>query len=61
MASRASKRTVQAARAFQDLTVIESGLEPGEQVIVEGQLRVKAGTKVRVTGTSPAREQKAEL
>lgn len=57
--STAEQRTVQAARAFQDLTVIESGLELGEQVIVEGQLRVKPGAKVRVTGS--AREQKAEL
>lgn len=46
--STAEQRTVQTARTFEDVTVIEEGLNPGEQVIVEGQLRVKPGTKVRI-------------
>mgnify|MGYP000871681341 CR=1 FL=1 len=44
----AEQRTVQMTRAWQDLTVIQSGVAPGEQVIVEGQLRVRPGSKVRV-------------
>lgn len=44
----AEQRTVQPARAWQDLTVIESGVTPGEKVIVEGQLRVRSGAKVEI-------------
>ena len=40
--STAEQRTFQTARTYEDLTVIEQGLNPGEQVIIEGQLRVKA-------------------
>ena len=46
--STAEQRTVQTARAWEGLTVIQSGLNPGEQVIVEGQLRVKSGGKVQI-------------
>jgi len=58
--STAEQRTVQAARAYEDLTVIEGGLRPGEQVIVEGQLRVKNGAKVKVRDSSPARQANAK-
>ena len=34
--STAEQRTVQTARTYEDLTVIEAGLSPGEQVIIEG-------------------------
>jgi multidrug efflux system membrane fusion protein len=47
--STAEQRIVQTDRAFEDVTVIRAGLEAGERVIVEGQLRVKPGGKVRVT------------
>jgi multidrug efflux system membrane fusion protein len=47
--STAEQRTVETARAWEGLTVIEGGLSPGEQVIVEGQLRVKPGVKVQIT------------
>jgi multidrug efflux system membrane fusion protein len=46
--STAEQRVIQTARVFEDSTVVQDGLNPGEQVIVEGQLRVKPGTKVRV-------------
>jgi membrane fusion protein, multidrug efflux system len=46
--STAEQRTIEIARAWEDLTVLQSGLNPGERVIVEGQLRVKSGAKVRI-------------
>jgi multidrug efflux system membrane fusion protein len=46
--STAEQRLVQTGRAWEDLTVIQGGLNPGEQVIVEGQLRVKSGAKVSI-------------
>jgi multidrug efflux system membrane fusion protein len=46
----AEQRTVQTARSYEDITVIQSGLNPGERVIVEGQVRVKNGSKVRISG-----------
>jgi multidrug efflux system membrane fusion protein len=62
--STAEQRTVEATRAFEDMTVIRAGLNPGEQVIVEGQLRVKPGTKVRIQtgkGAEAARAQADSL
>jgi multidrug efflux system membrane fusion protein len=47
----AEQRTVQTARVYDEFTVIQSGLNPGERVIVEGQVRVKDGSKVRVAGS----------
>jgi multidrug efflux system membrane fusion protein len=41
-------RNVRVARAAGDLTVLDGGLEPGEQVVTDGQLRLTAGVKVEV-------------
>jgi membrane fusion protein, multidrug efflux system len=46
----AEQRTVITARSYEDITVIQNGLNPGERVIVEGQVRVKNGSKVRISG-----------
>jgi multidrug efflux system membrane fusion protein len=46
----AEQRTIQTARAYEEFTVIQSGLNAGERVIVEGQVRVKNGSKVRISG-----------
>jgi membrane fusion protein, multidrug efflux system len=46
--STAEQRTIQTARVFEDITVVTGGVNPGEQVIVEGQLRVRPGAKVRI-------------
>jgi multidrug efflux system membrane fusion protein len=52
-------RDVRVARPAGDVTVLEGGLEPGEQVVTEGQLRLTAGAKVMIkppatpTGTTP--------
>ena len=56
----AEQRPVQLARAWQDLTVIQSGVSPGEQVIVEGQLRVRPGTKVRLVQPGQQSQRRPE-
>jgi membrane fusion protein, multidrug efflux system len=45
--STAELRTVKTGEAVGELTVIEQGLQPGEQVITDGQLRVIPGAKVQ--------------
>jgi multidrug efflux system membrane fusion protein len=42
----AEVRSVETSRTLGNETVIAKGLQPGEQVIVDGQLRVTNGTKV---------------
>ncbi len=42
----AEKRAVKAGFADKELTVIESGLAPGEQVVTDGQYRIQSGTPV---------------
>ncbi len=44
-------RPVEVRRAAGDKTVIGKGLEPGEQVVVEGQLRLQPGSRVEVQTT----------
>jgi multidrug efflux system membrane fusion protein len=44
----ADQRTVESPRTWQNLAVVSKGVNPGERVIVEGQLRVKPGTKVQI-------------
>lgn len=56
--STAEQRTIQMSRTYEDLTVIETGLNAGEQVIVEGQLRVKPGTKLRVRNAAANDEKR---
>jgi multidrug efflux system membrane fusion protein len=56
--STAEQRTIATSRTYEDLTVIETGLNPGEQVIIEGQLRVKPGTKLRIRRASASEDKK---
>jgi len=51
--SKAESRTVKTAGVHQNLTLISSGLKPGERVIVDGQLRVVPNAKVTVQSTLP--------
>jgi len=44
----AAVRPVKTSTAYQGFTVIESGLKAGEQVVTEGQVRVKPGAKVEI-------------
>jgi membrane fusion protein, multidrug efflux system len=41
-------RSIKIARAEGDDTIVSSGLQPGEQVVIVGQLRLAPGTKVNV-------------
>jgi len=43
----AEQRDVQTLRDYRELTVV-SGVNPGERVVVKGQLRVKPGAKVEI-------------
>jgi membrane fusion protein, multidrug efflux system len=47
----AQPRPVQLDRTTTGLAVIKSGLAPGEQVVIEGQLRLFPGAKVEIKGT----------
>jgi multidrug efflux system membrane fusion protein len=47
-------RVIKIARAEGSDTVVASGLQPGEQVVVVGQLRLAPGTKVNVAKDSRA-------
>ena len=52
--STAELRPVKLGQRQGELVVIQQGLQPGERVIVTGQLAVMPGGKVRVTGSSEA-------
>ena len=45
-------RTVKTGTTTDNVTVIEDGLKPGEQVVTDGQLRLVPGAKVQVKGQS---------
>jgi len=47
-------RDVRVSRPAGDLTVLSGGLEPGEQVVTEGQLRLTAGAKVSIKPAAAA-------
>lgn len=46
--STADIRQVVSGPVFQEMTVIEKGLQPGEQVVIDGQMRIIPGGKVEV-------------
>ncbi len=52
--STAESRAIESSGTYQGLTLISSGLHPGEKVVVEGQLRVAPNGKVVVQSTMPA-------
>ena len=43
-------RTVKAGTTVENMTVVEDGLKPGEQVVTDGQLRLVPGAKVQAKG-----------
>ena len=44
----AEMRTVTTGTALDNVTVVEQGLRPGEQVVTDGQLRIVPGAKVQI-------------
>lgn len=53
----AEMRPVVAGVAHKAVTVVESGLKPGEQVVIDGQMRVVPGGKVEIKQPGKANEQ----
>jgi membrane fusion protein, multidrug efflux system len=51
--STAEQRTVTPGQRQGDLVVISQGLKPGERIVVNGQLGVTPGGKVRIEGERP--------
>jgi len=51
---RAEPRPVEVLRTTATQALIRSGLKPGEQVVTDGQLRLRKGTKVAPKAASPA-------
>lgn len=45
-----SQRNVVVQRTFADQTIIASGLQPGETVVTDGQLRLTSGSRVEIKG-----------
>jgi membrane fusion protein, multidrug efflux system len=48
-------RPVTVERTSGDRSVIKAGLTPGEIVVTDGQLRLNAGTRVSIKGSSPTK------
>ncbi len=46
---------VEIARTYEDRAVIEKGVKPGEQVVIDGQLRLTPGAKVEIKN-APSKE-----
>jgi multidrug efflux system membrane fusion protein len=59
--STAESRPVKTAGTYQNVTLIADGLKAGEQVIVNGQLRVAPNTKVIVQGAPPGPQTNAAV
>ena len=57
--STAESRPVKTAGTYQNLTLVSDGLQTGESVIVNGQLRVAPNAKVVVQNTLPASQSGA--
>ena len=47
-------RPIQVDRTYRDMTVIGSGVEPGETVVTDGQLRLSPGAKAVIRASAPA-------
>jgi multidrug efflux system membrane fusion protein len=52
-------RPIAVARIYGDTSVIEKGLNPGEQVVTDGQLRLVPGAKISIKENQPADRNKA--
>jgi multidrug efflux system membrane fusion protein len=44
----ADLRNVTVGRTFQNVTIIDKGVSPGEQIVTDGQLRLTPGSKVEI-------------
>jgi membrane fusion protein, multidrug efflux system len=53
-------RPVNSPRTYRELAVIASGVEPGDQVIVSGQIKVVPNSKVQIASTVPVTPSSAQ-
>jgi multidrug efflux system membrane fusion protein len=54
-------RPIEAGPSSGDMTVVTSGLKAGDRVVVSGQYRLRAGTKVTVNAQpAPIAEEKSQ-
>jgi membrane fusion protein, multidrug efflux system len=51
---KAEVRPIQVARIEQGEALIDSGLQPGEKVVVDGQYKLQAGSQVKISSPAPA-------
>ena len=58
--STVESRPVTVGRRIGGETVIEKGVQPGEKVVTDGQLRLVSGTRVEVKNAAPAASGKAQ-
>src|SRR5712692_2116529 len=56
----AESRPVVTGRAVQGVTVVEKGLQPGEIVVTDGQIRLVPGSRVKVKNGSEASQKSGE-
>jgi multidrug efflux system membrane fusion protein len=52
----AESRPVVVSRSLDGESVIESGLQPGEKIVTDGQLRLVPGTKVDIKGSTESQQ-----
>jgi multidrug efflux system membrane fusion protein len=57
--STATQREITIDRAAGDVTIVSQGVKPGEQVVVDGQLRLNTGTKVQIKPPTGGDQQRA--
>jgi membrane fusion protein, multidrug efflux system len=50
--SSAATRAVTVSRTAGDLAILSGGVQPGERVVVDGQLRLRQGSKVQIKATA---------
>jgi multidrug efflux system membrane fusion protein len=54
--SRATLRPVEIARTTKTLAIVRAGLEPGERVVTDGQVRLRNGARVEIKAEPIASE-----
>jgi membrane fusion protein, multidrug efflux system len=52
--STVENRTVDVTRTFREESIIEKGLQPGERVVTDGQVRLQPGARVEIKSGLPA-------
>ena len=57
--STATQREITVDRAAGDVTIVSQGVKPGEQVVIDGQLRLNTGTKVQIKPAAGGDQQRA--